>query len=388
MTSDLRADVASMMARQWRPEGYTSPNATTYPWMWLWDSCFHALVWAELGDDRSAIELCTVLSGQLADGFVPHMSYAVEPRASRAFWGVDGRSTITQPPMYAHAAAELRRRGVDVGDEFLDRARVGLRHLFDCRDRIDGLVVVLHPWETGCDDSARWDDVCPDGTFDAAYWYEMKGRLVRALGPGDSARPRRNEAFPVAPVGFNALLADAALELSPLVGDDRLAEQAAALVEALAARWDPGLRTWCDAGALVRSGRARTVDGLLPLLVDSDPGRARAALDELADPAAYAAPFGLRGTHAAEPSYEPDRYWRGGSWPQLDYLLWRAVRRHHRLAGARELAAAIASRTVRGAAESGLSEYWNADDGTGGGARPQSWAGLAVLMDAGSRSDQ
>ena len=31
----------------------------------------------------------------------------------------------------------------------------------------------------------------------------------------------------------------------------------------------------------------------------------------------------------------------------------------------------------------GLAEYWDADTGTGGGAVPQSWTGLAVVMAAG-----
>ena len=42
------------MERHWRADGHTVPNADVYPWQWLWDSCFHALIWQELGDSDQA----------------------------------------------------------------------------------------------------------------------------------------------------------------------------------------------------------------------------------------------------------------------------------------------------------------------------------------------
>ena len=57
--------------------------------------------------------------------------------------------------MYGHAVAELRRRGIDVPDELAERAHAGLRFLVRerARDPESGLITVVHPWETGCDDS-------------------------------------------------------------------------------------------------------------------------------------------------------------------------------------------------------------------------------------------
>ncbi|HEY9349854.1 MAG TPA: hypothetical protein VIP75_04095, partial [Acidothermales bacterium] len=59
--------------------GYCVPNPAVYPHLWLWDSCFHAIIWAHLGDDRAARELAAVLDGQLPDGLVPHMRYGGQP---------------------------------------------------------------------------------------------------------------------------------------------------------------------------------------------------------------------------------------------------------------------------------------------------------------------
>ncbi len=100
------------MEAHWQPEGYTVPNAVTYPFRWLWDSCFHALIWAELGAaDRAVSELAHVLHAQDDRGFVPHIDYSRDRATTQSFWGQPGSSTITQPPMYGHAVAALAATG-------------------------------------------------------------------------------------------------------------------------------------------------------------------------------------------------------------------------------------------------------------------------------------
>ena len=327
------------------------PNATTYPFAWLWDSCFHAVIWAALGDaDRATTELAHVFRCQdERSGFVPHIDYEKDPDRLRDFWGRSGASTITQPPMYGHAIAELARRGIDVGDDVRACAVAGVEFFLRERRHASGLVTALHPWETGCDDSPRFDHW---GAADRGRWYDVKGLLVTA--------PESVE-FDCAPVSLSALVAWNGALLGLDTSD---------LVDALASRWDEELATWIDAGAAAAtSGRIRTAEALLPLLVLDRPE----VVSALFDPTAYAAPFGPRGVHRAEPCFDARRYWRGPTWPQLAYLLW--------LAGAD-----VAATSVRGASESGLAEYWDADDGTGLGAIPQSWTGLAVLMEAAAGS--
>ena len=116
---------------------------------------------------------------------------------------------------------------------------------------------------------------------------------------------------------------------------------------------------------------------MLALLVDPRPEM----FDQLVDPEAFGAPFGPRGVHRDEASYEPDQYWRGPAWPQLTYLLWCAAGRAERngVIGS-AVARTLASGLVDGARRSGLAEYWNPDTGEGRGAAPQSWAGLAVCV--------
>jgi hypothetical protein len=363
----------------WRDEGpgrgFCVPNATTYPWQWLWDSCFHAVVWAHLGDERALVEVRTALVDQDDDGFVAHLRYVgTNPHAD--FWGREATSSITQPPMYGHALAVLAEHGFGADDELLHRATRGLRFLLDRRRRsAGGLIELCHPWESGCDDSPRWDGALA-GPWSPASWRDHKGALLATIERTSTGAPIANPAFAVGSVSFSALVAFNAVELAGLTGDERLRQDAAVLVEAIDARWDPELRTWVDDGPTAEgSGRVRTADGLLPLLLIDRP-EARA---ELTDPAALGAPFGPCGIDRREPAFAPGTYWRGPAWPQLTYLLWRASR----WAGDGSTRASLQNSLAAAASRSNFAEYWDPDSGAGLGAVPQSWSTLAVVVAAG-----
>lgn len=309
--------------------------------------------------------------------------------------------------MYGHVVAELERTGTQVEEEMYSRVSRGLLHLLTDRKRTAAsLIPIFHPWESGCDDSARWDswrtsdavqiasqpasDSMSDsvsgsaneeriGSVDA--WRRHKGELVRSLVVDPKGGPTGSSLFSVGSVGFNALVAWNSDELLGVAqrrthsfGSDvvrqltELEVRTAELKKAIRQRWDPELLTWHDDGPA--SGRIRTADALLALLVDPRPE----AFESLADSEAFAGPFGIRGAHKAEPAYDPATYWRGPSWPQIIYLLNQAARPH-----SAQLASTISERFVAGAIKSGLAEYWHPETGQGLGAIPQTWTGLAVL---------
>ncbi len=378
---ELREQVLAVLRRHWVDVtpggGYTAPNRERYPWQWLWDSCFHALIWAELGDDRGLDELAQILSLADASGCVPHMAYQLDPHHQAEFWGRAGASSITGPPMYGHALAELQRRGAHVPERLLAAAAAGLEFLLQRRQRHSdsGLVLLCHPWESGADDDPRWDDFC-EGGFNRERWYHTKGELLRTIQRDTAGAPLANDKFVAASAGFSALVAFNALELAETT-DALDGTPARRLADAVRARWDADRGSYLDAGdAEGGSGGVRTAYGFLGLLVENDPGRLAVIASQLADPSAYGGAHGPTGVHRAEPSFAAGSYWRGPSWPQLDYLLWLGLRR----AGLHEAAAVLAKATVACAEQSGLAEYWDSNDGTGGGAIPQSWAGLALLM--------
>ena len=349
------------------------PNQRKYPWIWLWDSCFHAIAWSRLGDSRGVTELESVLSLQLPNGFVAHMGYPTNPKASLALWHVPGRSDITQPPMYGHALRVLAARGFAV-DHMYGAATAGLNYLFaHRRDPGSGLIRVVHPWETGWDDSPRWDGwrVAP---FKERQWNTRKRELARSIRLRDGAASA-NPGFDVGSAGFSALVAFNARELGELTANDDLLSKASALARAIDNQWVDSRRTWSDVclAGPSRTSALRTLDALFGVLVSENDRYLDGAFGEIFDPHSFWRPCGPSGTAADEPSYDPRRYWRGDAWPQELYLLMVAAQRRGRHGEADRLA----EKLVLGCIGSGYAERWNPETGAGLGAIPQGWAALA-----------
>lgn len=358
-----------VLEQHWTPWHHSVPNIDRYPAQYLWDSCFHSLIWAQLGDERAVMELASVFRHQDAGGFVPHVTYH-SPAGLAGFWGRSSTSSITQPPMFGHAAAELVHRGYDVPDAVLDAATRGLRFLLGQRARIGDLVSLCHPWESGTDDSPRWD-AWFGPAWEAGLWHRRKGELLTSIVRDANGAPLRNPAFAVASAGFNALVAFNALELAGLTGDERLVADAKQIIEALDARWDPRLETWVDASeGAAPSAAIRTADALLPLLVVDRP-----VPRSLLSSTGYGTVYGPSSVHVDEPTYVPGQYWRGSSWPQITYLLAVAAHRRGDIATRDGLRGLLAA----GAARSGLAEHWHAETGEALGSSPQSWTGVAIV---------
>lgn len=374
------AEVADILEQHWNEEGgYTSPNDEVYPWRWLWDSCFHALLWSKLRPDRAVREIEAVFRPQDPEtGFVPHVHYWGDSAFGRSLWGRDDVSTITQPPMYGHAIRRLVEDGVELSSSLIESALRGLRFFLDRRIH-RGLVVAVHPWETGCDDSPRWDSWVQQ-PFSRHAFALIKGRLVGSLVLEGMGVAVGSTEFGVGSIALTALVAFNALELAVVAGDQGLADEAAGLVEAIESRWLEDAETWVDGGPDQRtSGTVPTLEALLPVLVTDS--RWEQARSLIRDPNRFAARFGPRQVDRAHPSYRPDEYWRGAAWPQLSYLFWVAASRR----GDWEWADELAQATLGGAVASAWSEYWHPETGEGLGASPQSWTGLAALMSDGGQ---
>ena len=151
--------------------------------------------------------------------------------------------------MYGHAIAELvaaghhgRRRHGAAGHDGL-RVPAGT-----AAGRARAGAASCHPWESGCDDSPRWEAWAgPDRTTEA--WRGRKGELVASIERSAAGSPVGNPGFEVESAAFNALVAFNALELADVAGADRLPFAIEPLRGALDARWDAGRATWTDGAA-------------------------------------------------------------------------------------------------------------------------------------------
>lgn len=373
----VRHGAREVLDRSWlEGEGFCPPNPVVYPHQWLWDSCFHAIAWAALGDERAGRELSSCLSGALGSGFVPHMRY-LGPTTVRG--PLTDRSSFTQPPIYAHAARYLQQAGLTVDDEVIARVEAGLDWLWSSRMTEQGLVFIVHPWESGSDDSPRWDDWVARPTYDHGVFSAWDRELVAATEFDSAGAAIWSRSFVCAPAAFNAFVAHAAAETFALTGDLRWQGRAQGLATAIDDQlWDDDTGLWLDQ-AIVGGGASvaiPTLDGVLGALSTSDPDKAARALDHVADPAMFGPDLGLAFLPRGHACYDPGEYWRGPAWPQLNYMTALAARRWDRA----DVCDQIAVSSVRSALLSGFSEYWNPETGQGLGAVPQGWAALAAAF--------
>ncbi len=147
--------------------GFTIPTNGLYPYQWNWDSAFIALGIATYDPVRAWSEITSLLEGQWPDGMIPSIIFRRDdpdyfPGPSR--WGKtpgDIPSTgVSQPPVLATIVRQLT--STESEDHRAKRAQV-FAQIFawhkwyhDCRT-YNGIVATVHPWETGRDNCPEWN---------------------------------------------------------------------------------------------------------------------------------------------------------------------------------------------------------------------------------------
>jgi hypothetical protein len=409
MSAALKETAEAVLTGNWSG-GSTVPSRRQYPHQWGWDAAYIAIGWSRIDPERAATELESLLGGQWPDGRVPHIVFHPDVPEDAyfpgpAFWG-GTTSGLTQPPLHARAALEVARRSAD-GMAFLRRVFAGLaaqhEYLASRRDAGGGgLAAIVHPWESGLDDSPAWDgplaavQLPPEGVepyerqdrrhvdaserpSDAAYdRFVHLARTYRDSGYADDGRSQ----FLVEDPLFNAIWlwsTHALAEIAELIGEDAGPHRAAA------ARIHDGLltRLWDGRRFLARDLRsdrlieARTISSLGPLLDPDLPAEAVAALaDELASPH-FRGPngLGIASYDLLAPEFDRRRYWRGPIWANLNWLLARGLRQQGLVAEAEQLE----TTTLGLVADAGMREYFDPLTGDGLGAGEFSWTAAAVI---------
>jgi hypothetical protein len=418
-----------------------------YPHQWSWDAAFNAIGLAVVDLPRARLELDSLLRGQWRNGMVPHIVF--DPDADGYFPG-PGRwecarysadapvtvqtSGICQPPVHAIAAARILA-AAPVEDAALRwAADIYLRllawHRYLAEYRVDpgsGLITLFHGWESGMDNSPRWDvpyaSVRPgaglpaytrrdkahvadaaerptDLEYDRYLWLIEEGKRAAY----DPVRLRQSSSFQVGDVLFTAIFAAACDELAGLAatlgtlaeprsyaaegdelrlyaaeGDELRSYAAAARGAVLAHRAADGLAADVD----VRTGErlpAQTVAGFAPLIAGGMSAQGRRELVQALFGPDWAGHPELRwplppSTSPCSAAFRRRAYWRGPVWPVMTWLLSWALRRDGETAAAERLR----ETTLAQLAGEEFAEYYDPLDGTPLGSHHQSWTAAVTL---------
>lgn len=395
--------------------GYTVPSANLYPFQWNWDSALVALGWATFDRARAWDEIDRLLEGQWPEGLVPHIIFH---RPSDGYfpgpeqWGTrhtPPTSGITQPPVLASCVRLL----LDRDPTQADRARRVYPKLLAwhrwwrrARDpEGSGLVAILHPWESGMDNSPAWDGPmravpqAPAGSYVRrdTKWVAADERpraedydryiyllqLYRAAS-WDPVEMWRSTPFKVADLCNNALLLRADEDLLALAARFGTAAERSEIEAwrtrgqaAFAGLWNDsvglfqprdlltGKRIEVETSAAFLSLWAGLADGL-------QAQRLAASLERWGREAGTFVPSVPK--HG--PGFDAPRYWRGPVWAIVNWMIARGLDRYD-LA---DLAARVDADTERLIARNGFREYFDPLTGAGAGGPDFTWTAAIWLL--------
>jgi hypothetical protein len=414
----------------------TKASPSLYPHQWSWDAAFNAAGLAVVDLPRARLELDSLFAGQWRNGMVPHIvfdsaatGYAPGPdqwqcaRYSDDAPAAPATSGICDPPVHAIAVARILEVAAAHGGREAERTlgwaahlypRLLAWHRFLARDRADketGLMTLFHGWESGTDNSPRWDvpygNVIPgvelpsydrpdrahvsdaaqrptDREYDRYLWL-----LEEAKQAGyDAGMLRESGSFQVGDVLFTAiyaaasdLLADLATRMRKPDDTAELRDYAAQARAAVFCHVDEASGLAADVD--LRTGHwlvTETIAGFSPLIAGHAPEGLRRHQIDLLLGERWAGHPALKwplppSTSPCSAAFNPECYWRGPVWPIITWLLTWALRRDGEEIAADKLGAV-------GIAQLGdctFAEYYNALTGEPLGSLNQSWTAAAAL---------
>lgn len=372
---------------------HTVPSPRLYPHQWAWDSAFIAIGWAQIDPMRGFAELESLFSAQWPDGRIPHILFDPDSGdyfPGPDFWGTEGTSTISQPPVFAMALRRLVDAGLDSPKlpamiRAIDRA-----HLFfhEQRDPLGlNLVAVAHPWESGLDNSPSWD--APLENVEPSKIASVKRKSSEIIAdptqrPGDDEYRRYMRiveeiaengfglgSFAVYDPMMTALLAVNETELARLAAEHGFQTEAArrseqlqsALVEHL---WneEAGRFDFLDAHTEQRLS-LDILAAYLPMILDL-PGEMLERMSENLRER-YWTTYPLPTVPPGSPLFEPRRYWRGPVWINMNWLL------------APRFGSDLVEKTLEVVDVGDFHEYFQTDTGEGLGGESFAWSAALTL---------
>ena len=414
-------------------------NSGLYPHQWLWDSCFVAIGLRHIDVDRAQTEILSLFHGQWANGMMPNIIHSSHKHARDSnIWrswlnpqAPENVSTsgITQPAMVAEAIVQIGKKLTKAERRSWYKAvypHLLAYHEWLYRERDphnEGLVLQIHPWETGLDNTPSWMSELHNHQL--AVWItiikklklakflnlfrrdtktipaEQRLDIIDALALFSTQRRLRRKnyeigrilshsLFAIEDINFNAIfiranqhLRDIAALLKKDLPDDLLAhmKKTEAALEQL---WDPYAGQYFSREFVSHNLiKTPTIGTLLPLYSGAiSKERAKELVKMIEDEKLFCANYPIPSVPLNSEWFAPTAYWQGPTWVNTNWLIIDGLRRY----GFDDHAAALTESTLEMVERSGCYEYFNPHDGASAGAANFSWT-AALVIDLLKRKD-
>lgn len=428
-----RQAAAAVLATNDRGGLYTVPGAKLYPHQWLWDSCFVAIGLRHLDVERAKTELYSLLRGQWSNGMLPNIifnddkAYARDRNAWRSWINPQSpdhvaTSGITQPPMLAEAivqvGASMHAHERHAWYKSVWPALLAYHQwLYAERDpHGEGLVLQIHPWEVGMDNTPPWMAYLHDhqlpGWIRALQKLKLIGLVsrlrrdaqtiplderfdtVEILALFDTQRRLRRKAydstkildhslFLIEDVAFNAIFIRANSQLRDIAKvldqklPDGLAEHMQLTETAFEKLWDEPTKQYYSRDFITHNAlKESSVATLLPLYAGTiSQERAEQLVRLIESDKAFGPAFPLPSTPVNSKWFQPMRYWQGPTWLNINWMVIDGLRRY----GFHDHAAALTDLSLEMVEKSGFAEYFDPITGEPLGTDNFSWTAALTI---------
>ena len=412
---------------------FTIPAHGLYPHQWLWDSCFIAIGLRHLDVERAKIEILSLLKAQWKDGMVPHIIFTPgkKQRMHSGVWdswlnpnSPDDVTTsgITQPPMIAEAVVRIGEKMTKTERHSWYRQvwpNLVAYHqwMYNERDpHHEGLVLQVHPWEIGLDNTPPWMSELNGHLL--PWWIRLlqKTRLEFIVGklrldthfvPAEQ-RPTNIEAlalysvqrrlrrksydimrildhtmFAIEDLAFNSILIRANEHLKSIAKILRveIPEELLKAIErspkTLDELWDPYSEQYYSRDFVThRLLKEASIESLLPLYAGCiSQERAELLVKSIENEHMFGPAYPIPSTPLNSPWFDPNRYWQGPSWVNMNWMIIDGLKRY----GFKDHAEALRESTLELVEKHGFYEYFNPISGHPCGAQNFSWtAALSI----------
>lgn len=411
---------------------YTVPSDGLYPHQWLWDSCFIAIGQRHYDIDRAQLEILHLLDGQWQNGMLPNMILSGDKHARdgniwRSWVNPNApdhinTSGITQPPILAEA---IHRIGQKLS---LPERRSWYKSVFPAllsyhrwlhteRDpHNEGLVLQIHPWETGLDNTTPWMRELRDhqmpfwiraiqklhlaplidifrhdtrfvpaaerlSTLDALALYSIQRRLRRKSY--DTNRILTHSLLAIEDLSFNCILIRADKLLRDIAKTihweipNELKQRMRKTEKALEQLWDPYSNQYYSRNfvthALIKEPSIATLMPLYASVIDKK--RAKLLVKQLEDKHLFGPAYPVPTVPINSPWFNPLSYWQGPTWVNTNWLIIDGLRRN----GFKSHAETLRESTLEMIEQAGFYEYFSPLDGQPAGVSNFSWTAALTI---------
>ncbi len=412
---------------------YTVPATGMYPHQWLWDSCFIAIGQRHYDVDRAKQEILSLTRGQWANGMVPNMVLSKTGRKVRHgnIWrswlnpnAPDNVATsgITQPPMLAEATVKIGEKlnKTERNNWYRTMYPVILAYhqwLYLDRDpHNEGLVLQIHPWETGLDNTPPWMSELIDhqlpvwvravgalhleplinairsdtrfvhqserlSTIEALALFSVQRRLRRKNY--DTERILKHSLFAIEDASFNAIFIRANDHLQTIAKSLRkqLPEDLKINIErsrtAYEQLWDQYSNQYYSREFVTHKLlKIPSIATLMPLYAGSiTKERAHRLVKLLEDEHQFGTNYPVPSVPLSSEWFQAHRYWQGPTWVNTNWLIIDGLQRY----GFNDHAEALRETTLELVEKSGCYEYFSPIDGSPAGIANFSWTAALTI---------